>query len=430
MSFTITGIPSIQGIRATTSPSERFWISLLVGGTSKSLRWAEADASGNIYATGSNSSPDMVVQKYNALGTIQWQKANANSGSQTGDGLALDAAGDVYVAGGAATFIGGLMKINGTTGVTTWSRRASGGTFTGTAGVAVDRTNGFVYTIGFTNNPANSIVLWKTNLAGTAQWQRRLAATGLNNANLRVSVNQTTGDVCVLAYQTQLTTGAQDLLILKYNSAGTLQWQRRLGGTATEETGGIGMDAAGNVYVTCYTLSSTIGSYDMFVAKYSSAGTTLEWQRALGGVSADDAYASHTDIAGNTYLVGTSIVSGVNGIQLAKYNASGTLLYQRRMIVTGQSLSGFGVTANNSGSVIITGQNVTTGSGILAKLPADGSLTGTYGGYIYSVSTLTAYTPTLTSATTFFSDVAGVAMISASDVVADSTYTQTLVTVP
>ena len=40
------------------------------------------------------------------------------------------------------------------------------------------------------------------------------------------------------------------LLIAKYNSSGTYQWQRTLGGTSDDEGHGIAIDSSDNVYVT------------------------------------------------------------------------------------------------------------------------------------------------------------------------------------
>jgi Beta-propeller repeat len=92
------------------------------------------------------------------------------------------------------------------------------------------------------------------------------------------------------ANQTALTAsgGAEDIFVAKYNSSGLLQWAKRAGGTSTDHGLGIGIDSAGNSYVTgIFSLTATFGpmeanqtmltapvggNTDIFVAKYNSNG--------------------------------------------------------------------------------------------------------------------------------------------------------------
>ena len=78
--------------------------------------------------------------------------------------------------------------------------------------------------------------------------------------------------------------------LLKLDTSGTLQWQRSLNGSAQEYWYNAAVDASGNVYVVGYTNSSGgSGGYDQYIAKYNSVGT-LQWQRSIGGSSNE--YAS------------------------------------------------------------------------------------------------------------------------------------------
>src|ERR1051326_5883918 len=99
----------------------------------------------------------------------------------------------------------------------------------------------------------------------TFQWVKRVASTvnedhefaiGLakdNANNLYVTGwfdgTNDFGDGVML---TNTAGGGQDIFVCKYNSAGALQWARRAGGDSPERDGGrgIGVDNAGNVYVT------------------------------------------------------------------------------------------------------------------------------------------------------------------------------------
>ena len=76
-----------------------------------------------------------------------------------------------------------------------------------------------------------------------------------------------------------------DVFFAKYNKAGALVWARKVGGSGTDNSKAIGVDAGGNVYITgnfeltadfdpgdgTYNLTSN-GGQDIFLAKYNSKG--------------------------------------------------------------------------------------------------------------------------------------------------------------
>ncbi len=71
--------------------------------------------------------------------------------------------------------------------------------------------------------------------------------------------------------------------LAKLDTSGALQWQRSLNGSSQEIWYNAAVDASGNVYVAGYSTSSGgSGNADALIAKYNSAGTLL-WQRSIGG---------------------------------------------------------------------------------------------------------------------------------------------------
>ena len=81
---------------------------------------------------------------------------------------------------------------------------------------------------------------------------------------------------------------------------------------------GVGLDAAGNIYLTGSTSISCLpttagvvqpvraGGLDLFIAKLDPTGTTLLYSTYLGGTEADAANAIAVDAAGNAYVAGST----------------------------------------------------------------------------------------------------------------------------
>ncbi|MCA3302442.1 MAG: SBBP repeat-containing protein [Roseomonas sp.] len=197
--------------------------------------------------------------------------------------------------------------------------------------------------------------------------------------------------------------GAADVLIAKYDTSGTIQWQRVLGGVSNDIGFGIALDSSGNCYVAGRTTSTGAGNNDVLIAKYDTSGT-IQWQRVLGGGINDEGYGIALDSSGNCYVAGYTLSTGAGAadVLIAKYDTSGTIQWQR---VLGGTNADYGqsIAVDSSGNCYVTGYTQSAGAGaadvLIAKLPGDGSKTGTYGAWIYQASSLTASTPSFTAAT-------------------------------
>lgn len=148
--------------------------------------------------------------------------------------------------------------------------------------------------------------------------------------------------------------GAQDLFIAKFNSAGVRQWGTYYGGAGSERsfTPSAVVDLSGNLWVSGMT-SGTVpvtagahqttsgGSTDAFLAKYSTNGTLL-YSTMYGG-SGNENLATGVTVDGfnNIWMMGTtnstnnivtagahqSTIAGNNDIYLVKWNNAGVRQY-------------------------------------------------------------------------------------------------------
>lgn len=167
--------------------------------------------------------------------------------------------------------------------------------------------------------------------------------------------------------------GSLDAYVAKYAPDNSLVWAIQMGGNAsdpgTDHGRGIELDAFGNIYVTgsfrdtaqfgSFTLTSSPGGKDGFVAKLSSQGTVL-WVRQWG-LSDVDVYSGETgvsvdtDASGNVYVLGTRARSDApDGYDFLKFNSSGTPQWAK-YISTDIQAGGSDMVVDNSGNLFIAG---------------------------------------------------------------------------
>ena len=296
-------------------------------------------------------STDAFVAKYDTSGTVQWARSIGGTGTDSGEDIATDSSGNVYVIGqysGSVTIGSTTLTSAGsddvfvakydTSGTVQWARSISGTGPDFGYGIATD-SSGNVYVTGrylggtvtfapgttLTNNITGSsdVFVAKYDTSGTVQWARGFGGQSSDSGygiatdssgNVYVTGKFRGGSVTIGS--TTLTGSDFDnAFVAKYDTSGTVQWARGISGQFTEATGdGIAVDSGGNVYVIGYyagtvtfasgtTLTST-GSYDVFVAKYDTSGT-VQWAISSGGTSIDYGYGIATDSGGNVYAIGT-----------------------------------------------------------------------------------------------------------------------------
>ncbi len=170
----------------------------------------------------------------------------------------------------------------------------------------------------------------------------------------------------------QTQNGIEDYFIAKYNYNGALIWIRQLGASGgTTQATGVSVDTNGSIYITGYTnvgISGQIqnGISDYFIAKYDKNGLLL-WTKQVGTIGGYTlGRGISVGINGSIYITGGTNI-GISGETLkglidyfiAKYNYDGTLIWTRQVgggdeeIIGG--VIGYGISANDNGSIYITG---------------------------------------------------------------------------
>jgi alpha-tubulin suppressor-like RCC1 family protein/Leucine-rich repeat (LRR) protein len=110
--------------------------------------------------------------------------------------------------------------------------------------------------------------------------------------------------------------GSFDSFVTKLNTSGSSRiYSTYLGGSGEDVGNGIAVDLFGNAYVTGYTLSTDFpttnavqpgsgGGYDAFVAKLNPSGSSRIYSTYLGGSDNDIGNGIAVDLSGNAYVTG------------------------------------------------------------------------------------------------------------------------------
>ncbi|MEI6945599.1 SBBP repeat-containing protein [Paraflavisolibacter sp. H34] len=289
------------------------------------------DASGNVYVTGSSSTltkgEDYITVKYNAGGVQQWEARYDSLSTDQAVALAVDASGNVYVSGYSQGpgFVEGFPTLRydyltlkyDTDGNRLWVRRYNG------PGAEEDVVRalalddwGNVYVTGesyggLAVNTDFATIKYDTD--GNQLWVARYNNSAVNGFDGALALAV---DGSGYAYVTGVSYGGSatniDYATVKYGANGVQQWVARYDGRAHfgEEARAIGVDAAGNVYVTG---SSVVGDdvdsdeIDFATVKYNAAGVQ-QWAKRYNGPAGgmDRAVALALDGAGNVYVTGKS----------------------------------------------------------------------------------------------------------------------------
>lgn len=291
------------------------------------------DASNDIIATGykTGSPYNAIVMKLDSSGTILWQKGIYGAYAyQQARSVAVDMSGNIIVGAefqkSASYSDAGIIYLN-SSGVVQWQRRLSVTTYESYAhGISFD-SSGNVYVAGYywkSSGGYGAAFLVKYNSSGTFQWKTGLDVTG-NTVNPFFGIDvDSSGNIYVCGYAAGVSPDPQDIVVAKYNSSGTLQWARRDAHVSSDNYVGVGIAVAGDggVYVSGYYKAS---AQDTLILKYNTSGT-LQWARTLYGSGDDFALGIAVTPTNDPVFCGQTSSDGAGGYDslIAKVPSDGS----------------------------------------------------------------------------------------------------------
>lgn len=312
------GVPDLQvtGLVADQSAASTLYASTAGGGIVKTVNggttWNNANngvwnvnvatlvghpANSSIMYAGAVGPPsqDAFVTKFNSTGSgLLFSTYLGGSFSDSATGIAVDAAGNIYVAG--ETISQNFPTVNAIKPTRTESEFCN---------------DGFITKI----NPAAPSLVFSTYLGGT-DCDDIFAVALDSTANVYVT-GQTKSTDFPLANAFQSTIGDNgDAFVTKLTTSGSLAYSTYLGGNQADSGRGIGVSASGEAVVTGNTQSvnfptlnplkgaADVGFVAVFVTKLTSQGSGLVYSTFLGGEAGDTARGIAVDAGGNAHVVG------------------------------------------------------------------------------------------------------------------------------
>jgi uncharacterized delta-60 repeat protein len=329
------------------------------------------DASGNVIVTGYS---EIIPQKngstikYNSAGIQQWTKTFNELGdnSDKPNAIAIDNSNNVLVAGYVVEYGSdrnfAIQKVNAS-GVTSWVATLNGtsvGSSDSAQAVTYDAT-GNIYVAGYTHNKGTSsdFTVAKYTSAGALLWSVNYDYLTETDRALSIALDAT-NNVYVTGRSDSDPNNLisnDDILTIKYDTNGILQWLARYNGVGNLiDTGRIiKVSATGNVYVGGRTSNAT--NYDFIVIKYNSLGVQ-QWVNLYNGGGNDEGIAMEIDATENVYISGTSdnATATNSDIVTIKINSAGVQQWLKRFdgIGFGNDLAD-AIKLDTAGNVIVSG---------------------------------------------------------------------------
>jgi len=423
------------------------------------------DAAGNAYVTGATTSSNFPTQnpeqgtlggaqnvfvtKFSAAGIFVYSTYLGGNGMDSGAGIAIDSTGNAYVTGqtsstnfptlnasqstyGTGSSDAFVTKlVSGGSGLAYSTYLGGNGTDQGT-GIAVD-TAGNAYVAGYTqstNFPTKSAlqntcsycsffggsafvtkynssggVVYSTYLGGSAfvsttdNFARAIAADASGNAYVTGDTGATNFPTTAGAFQTTCGAGCAkgdgNAFVTKFSPGGGLVYSTYLGGNGYDAGQGIAVDASGNVNLAGETFSTDFptknpvqatfaGGYDAFVTKLNSSGNGLVYSTYLGHSGNTFGQGIAVDAFGNAYVVGSTqdtnfltvnplqatFGGGIFDVFVTKFNASGSAVMFSSYLGGSASDGGAGIGLDAAGNAYLTGNTSSTNFPIANPLQA------------------------------------------------------------
>ncbi|HYV94245.1 MAG TPA: T9SS type A sorting domain-containing protein [Chitinophagales bacterium] len=274
--------------------------------------------SNNGDVSGNHGSGDYWVVKLDSSGDIEWQKSFGGSDIEAANSIQQTLDGGLIVAGFSESNDGDvsgnhgykdywIVKLNSDTNIH-WQKSLGGSSDDYPYSIRQTIDSGFIIA-GYSRSNDEDVTgnhglrdFWivKLDSLGNMQWQKSL---GGSDNEAAYSIQQTTEGGFIVAGSSasndgdvSFNHGSSDCWIVKLDSSGSIEWQKSLGGSYTDEAYSIQQTSDSGFVVAGWSGSSdgdaslNHGLGDFWVVKLDTSGS-IQWEKSMGGTDYEWAYS-------------------------------------------------------------------------------------------------------------------------------------------
>ena len=318
---------------------------------------------------------DCFLVKFNTSGVRQWGTYYGGTQEDYSVSCDIDSDNNVYIAGYTVSLTGEGIETSGSyqeynfgnfdaflvkfdpSGVRQWGTYFGGPGGDFALSCKTDLSNN-IYLTGYTNSLSNISTygvqqqnhatgasdndgfLAKFNSSGSILWSRYFGGGNEDkfysvatdkDKNVYITGETTSPFMANFSSHQSSIAGFNDAIIAKFDSTGIKSWCSYFGGSFNEVGSSCSVDTTGHVYMAGYTSSTNGIAYngsgvyqesrqvafgvDLFLTQFNTNNGTNNWGTYYGGDTDEEAGNCVTDLAGNTYICGTTV--STNGTSIA-----------------------------------------------------------------------------------------------------------------
>ncbi len=328
------------------------------------------DDAGDVYIAGFTEQPGTkayYTAKVKSDGSgVHWSKVYDNaSGDDQATALALDSANNIIVTGYAwngTNYDFHTIKYNGADGAVLWQHTFNApmnGTDHATA-IAIDSLNN-VYVAGNSQGTsgADDYMIVKygpngPNPDGTPIWTKSYNGAANDHDRIMAITAGTSG--LAVTGQSRNASADFDMLTIKYGFDSSLIWEKTRAASGDEKGVALRIDSGGNVIATGVSYNGT--NKDIYTVKYNSAGGTVAWEDTLDGGFDDEPADMFVDSFDNIYITGYSFqLTSAHDLYTIKYNGSNGVVAwsDKHNSTNGDNDHAVSIAVDESGDLFVTG---------------------------------------------------------------------------
>ena len=322
---------TIDVIAQPAAPAPTWWAKTYGGANDdKAISIQPTNDAGYIFAGETVSfgagNSDILILKLDSKGNAVWQKCYGTSNNDHVRSIQQTQDGGYIMAGWTepgSDHEAWVIKLD-SAGAIEWHKSYSVAGTSYHANEIQQLGNGTYILAGTVKTGTDNVWIIKLNADGTSNWERSFIGNGNDDNDVANSIRQTQdGGYLVAGTTRSYALLDDDVLLMKFDAAGTSEWKRVYIGPNNESADMVRQTSDGG-YILSGNIDNNIG-----ILKINSDGTALNWKNTYTGIAPGTITSVQQTQDGGYILTGTIPSAGTKKILVLKFDSTGSLQWQK-----------------------------------------------------------------------------------------------------